>query len=156
MVLVICLQLHQLMSNVSCFGNISWCIVKSDVLLDASEFVEIRPSNPVGVKGQSITLICFAVGNPSPDYEWRGGKSATGSTLKLTSLEFKDEGTYTCVANNTIEGGTRSTNTSVQLTIEGIVLFTLICVHFVCLVNYMWYVCFRSSTEMYCVVSQKL
>ena len=119
MVLVICLHLHQLMSNVSWFGNISWCIVKSDVLLDAPEFVEIKSSNPVGVKGQSITLNCTAGGNPSPDYQWRGGKSATGSTLELTSLEFKDEGTYTCVASNTIEAGARSSSASVQLTIEG-------------------------------------
>ena len=122
MVLVISLQLHQLMSNVSRFGNILWCIVTSDVLLDAPEFVEIRPSSPVGVKGQSITLNCSAVGNPSPDYEWRGGKSATGSTLELTSLEFNDEGTYTCVASNAIEAGGRSSSTSVQLTIEGSVL----------------------------------
>ena len=95
------------------------------MLVDAPEFVEIRPSNPVGVKGQNITLNCSAGGNPSPDYRWRGGKSATGSTLELTSLEFKDEGSYTCVANNTIEAGARSTNTSVQLTIEGIVLSRL-------------------------------
>ena len=125
MVLVICLQLHQLMSNVSCFGNISWCIVKSDVLVDAPEFVEIRPSNPVGVKERSITLTCSAGGNPSPDYKWRGGKSATGSTLELTSLEFKDEGTYTCVANNIIEAGAESRSASVWLTIEG--FFMLIC-----------------------------
>ena len=125
MVLVICLQLLQLMSNVSCFGNILWCIAKSDVLLDAPEFVEIIPPNPVGVKGQSITLNCSAGGNPSPDYEWRGGKSATGSTLELTSLEFKDEGTYTCVANNIIEAGGRSTIASVQLTIEGNVLLVV-------------------------------
>ena len=85
------------------------------VLLDAPEFVKIA----VGVKGQSITLNCSAVGNPSPAYEWRGGKSATGSTLELTSLEFKDEGTYTCVASNTIEAGAKSTNNSVQLKIEG-------------------------------------
>ena len=156
MVLVIRLQLHQLMSNVSCFGNISWCIVKIDVFLDAPEFVEIKPSNPVGVKGQNITLRCSTDGNPSPDYEWRGGKSATGSTLELTSLQFEDEGTYTCVANNTIEAGTRSTNTSVQLKIEGNVLFALSCSNFVCLVNCTWSMCFRSSTEMCCVVSQKL
>ena len=91
----------------------------SGVLLDAPESVEIKPSNPVGVKGLSITLNCSAVGNPFPVYEWRGSKSATGSTLKLTSLEFKDEGTYTCVASNTIEAGARSSNASVQLTIEG-------------------------------------
>ena len=127
MVLVICLQLHQLMSNVSWFGNISWCIVTSDVLLDAPEFVKIRPSNPVGVKGQSITLNCSAGGNPSPDYEWRGSKSPKGSTLKLTSLEFKDEGTYRCVARNTIEAGTKSSRASVQLIIEGNVLFACIC-----------------------------
>ena len=128
MVLVICLQLHQLMSNVSWFCNISWCIGKSDVLLDAPELVEIKPSNPVGVKGQSITLNCSAGGNPSPVYEWRGGgKTTTGSTLELTSLEFKDEGTYTCVANNTIEAGGRSSSASVQLTIEGNILLVVIC-----------------------------
>ena len=144
------------MSNVSWFGTISLCIVTSDVLLDAPEIVKIRSSNPVGVKGQSITLNCSASGNPPPNYEWRGGKSATGSTLELTSLQFKDEGTYTCVANNTIEAGTRSTNTSVQLKIEGNVLFALSCSNFVCLVNCTWSTCFRSSTEMCCVVSQKL
>ena len=127
MELVICLQLHLLKSNVSCFGDISWCIVKSDVLLDAPEFVKIRPSNPVGVKGQSITLNCSADGNPSPDYEWRGGKSAKGSALELTSLEFKDEGTYRCVARNTIEAGAKSSRTSVQLIIEGNVLFARTC-----------------------------
>ncbi|XP_062513623.1 neural cell adhesion molecule L1-like isoform X2 [Corticium candelabrum] len=37
----------------------------------------------------------------------------------ITSLEFQDEGTYTCVASNTIEAGARSSSTSVQLTIEG-------------------------------------
>ena len=127
MVLVISLQLHQLMSSVSWFGNISWCIVKSDVLVDAPEFVEIRPSNPVGVKGKSITLNCSAGGNPSPDYKWRGGKTAKGSTLELTLLEFKDEGTYTCVTSNTIEAGAKSGSASVQLIIEGNVLFARVC-----------------------------
>ncbi|XP_062509499.1 receptor-type tyrosine-protein phosphatase F-like isoform X2 [Corticium candelabrum] len=85
----------------------------------APEFVKIRPSNPVRVKGQNITLNCSAGGNPSPDYEWRGGKSAKGSTLELTSLEFKDEGTYRCVARNTIEAGAKTSRASVQLIIEG-------------------------------------
>ena len=126
---VICLQLHQLMSNVSCFGNIHDALLRlSDVLLDAPEFVEIRLSCPVGVKGQSIALNCSAGGNPSPMYEWRVVKSAkTGSTLELTSLEFEDEGTYTCVASNIIEAGARSSSASVQLTIEGKVVFVLIC-----------------------------
>ena len=62
------------------------------VLLDASEFVKIRPSNPVGVKGQSITLNCSAVGNPSSVYEWRGGKRTAGSTLELHHLNFRMKG----------------------------------------------------------------
>ena len=97
--------------------------IKRFVLLDAPESVEISPSDPVGVKGQSITLNCSAVGNPSPFYEWRGNKRTTGFTLKLTSLGFEDEGTYTCVASNTIEAGSMSSNSSVRLQIEGKVQF---------------------------------
>ena len=111
-----------------------------DIVLDAPESVKIARSQPVGVKGQSITLTCTADGNPTPSFQWKQphGLTTTGPSLSISSVKFEHGGTYTCIATNNIEAGTESNETSVDLTVEGeynylFYLYTLCLLSLVCL-----------------------
>ena len=66
------------------------------------------------------------------DVVMEGGVNFTRSILQLCSVTFEEEGTYSCVANNS--AGTTSANFSVSVFTEGkFVLLVCVCVHvFVC------------------------
>ena len=111
-----------------------------DIVLDAPESVKIALSQPVGVKGQNITLTCTADGNPTPSFQWMQPHDLTsmGHSLSISSVKFKHGGTYTCIATNNIEAGTKSNQTSVDLTVEGDY-------------NYLFYLCTLCLLSLICL-----
>ena len=84
----------------------------------------MSPSSPVTVTaGSSVTLECTATGEPSPAVQWIGQESSQSNlqviegsrgVLKLVieNVTTKDQGNYTCQAQNLL-GITRE---SVELT----------------------------------------
>uniref|UniRef100_A0A670JEQ7 Contactin 1 n=1 Tax=Podarcis muralis TaxID=64176 RepID=A0A670JEQ7_PODMU len=59
--------------------------------------------------GQNVTLECFALGNPVPEIRWNkylepmpssAEVSMSGAVLKIYNIQFEDEGTYECEAEN--------------------------------------------------------
>ena len=52
--------------------------------------------------GESLKLLCSALGNPSPAVSWlhNGSPVVVGPTLILESLQTSNTGTYTCLATN--------------------------------------------------------
>ncbi|XP_036247004.1 contactin-6 isoform X3 [Molothrus ater] len=74
--------------------------------------IEVRfPETTHAAKGSSVTLECFALGNPVPSISWKrsDGKSLakkiqhsrTGGVLEIPNVEQEDEGSYECTAANT-------------------------------------------------------
>jgi hypothetical protein len=85
------------------------------------ESVAIHPTHPFVIKGADIVLNCSADGNPTPSYEWQlpQGQTSAGQTLQLSNIQFRDGGTYTCIATNTIVAGVKTSRVSVTLQVEG-------------------------------------
>ncbi|XP_004629579.1 neural cell adhesion molecule L1-like protein isoform X1 [Octodon degus] len=62
------------------------------------------------LKGEALTLECFAEGLPTPEVEWTklGGdlpkrsetKENHGNTLKIENISYRDKGNYRCTASN--------------------------------------------------------
>ncbi|XP_066489779.1 contactin-1 [Tiliqua scincoides] len=59
--------------------------------------------------GQNVTLECFALGNPVPEIRWTkrlepmpttADISMSGAVLRIFNIQFEDEGTYECEAEN--------------------------------------------------------
>ncbi|XP_005383816.1 PREDICTED: neural cell adhesion molecule L1-like protein isoform X2 [Chinchilla lanigera] len=64
------------------------------------------------LKGETLTLECFAEGLPTPQVEWNklGGdlpkrsetKENHGNTLKIENISYRDKGNYRCIASNVL------------------------------------------------------
>ena len=72
--------------------------------LDAPLQITLIPDPAVVRLNQTITLTCQADALPIPRYSWKFNghtlTKAVQSTLKLTNVEVKHAGNYTCVAEN--------------------------------------------------------
>lgn len=74
-------------------------------------------------QGDSLTLDCETTGNPSPTITWLRDSEPLPSNsrisvspeglLSFTSLYFSDEGSYTCIVNNSV--GSTSANTLITV-----------------------------------------
>uniref|UniRef100_A0A4W3JB79 Contactin-2 n=1 Tax=Callorhinchus milii TaxID=7868 RepID=A0A4W3JB79_CALMI len=67
------------------------------------------PSEIYVLSGQMVNLECFALGNPEPTLQWRrldgtmpfkASGTLTEPVLHLPDVQFEDEGTYECLAEN--------------------------------------------------------
>ncbi|XP_029429716.1 contactin-2 isoform X2 [Rhinatrema bivittatum] len=65
------------------------------------------PAETYALTEQTVTLECFAFGNPVPNIKWRkvdgpwpSKLTATESMLQIPNVAFEDEGTYECEAEN--------------------------------------------------------
>ncbi|XP_075766622.1 contactin-2 [Pelodiscus sinensis] len=65
------------------------------------------PADTYALAGQLVTLECFAFGNPVPRIKWRkvdssqpSGWISTEPLLQIQDVDFEDEGTYECEAEN--------------------------------------------------------
>ncbi|XP_011473528.1 contactin-2 isoform X1 [Oryzias latipes] len=86
--------------------------------------IKVRfPAETYALTGHTVTLECFAYGNPVPKLRWRKvdglmpsktGSSAEGPTLILPDLSFDDEGVYECEAYNSEGRDTHQGRISVQ------------------------------------------
>ena len=84
------------------------------------------PSDLIVAGGQTATLQCGVSGEPPPSVAWfregggevtSGGRytvSSTSGELTVSGVELSDEGSYYCVASNTV-GSVRSLSASLQL-----------------------------------------
>ena len=92
----------------------------------AKRFREGRLKVPVGalatvVRGATVRIRCAALGEPQPNIMWHATNPRTlnnarvlsDGTLEIYSINFQDEGNYTCVARN-LYGSTNRT-TSIQV-----------------------------------------
>ena len=69
----------------------------------------ITPSTVVINSGQSLTLLCSAIGNTAPMFTWFKDEtqlldsdprlSVSGETLMISNIVIEDRGFYTCRAN---------------------------------------------------------
>ncbi|XP_067119925.1 neuroglian-like isoform X2 [Centruroides vittatus] len=72
----------------------------------------VSPANIVALRNKPLELFCIFGGTPLPTITWkkRGGKLPTGriayknygKTLNIRRVDFQDEGTYECVADNDV------------------------------------------------------
>ena len=73
------------------------------------------------VRGSTLRLRCAVYGSPKPNVTWvvvgNGRRDhwriLTDGTLEIPSVDFYDEGSYTCIATNTYGKILRSTNVTV-------------------------------------------
>ncbi|XP_030076873.1 contactin-2 [Microcaecilia unicolor] len=93
----------------SVFSTPTWLNVTTDE--DPRQFaasVKARfPAETYVLKEQTVTLECFAFGNPVPHIKWRkvdgplpSKLTATEPVLQIPNVAFEDEGTYECEAEN--------------------------------------------------------
>lgn len=68
-----------------------------------------KVENVLSVLGSSISLDCFADGNPTPDIVWSKDNNIlsnddtlaiNGSLLELTNIDLSHNGSYICEASN--------------------------------------------------------
>ncbi|XP_014666219.1 PREDICTED: hemicentin-1-like [Priapulus caudatus] len=54
------------------------------------------------VSGTSVTILCYARGNPAPEFTWMKDNRTfqNGAVLSISEIEESDQGRYTCVAFN--------------------------------------------------------
>ena len=98
------------------------CAVSVNSFVDGPKSVTIYPAKPqVVVKGNSITLSCYAAAYPRASFIWQLPNSLSSAVqiLKLDNVQFTHNGTYTCEAKNTINGHEKTASGSVNLRVEG-------------------------------------
>ncbi|NXD05913.1 CNTN6 protein, partial [Nothocercus nigrocapillus] len=87
-------------------------ILRSDGVMGEYEpKIEVRfPETTFALKGSSVKLECFALGNPVPSISWKrsDGNSLrkikhdkTKGVLEIPDVQEEDEGSYECIAGNT-------------------------------------------------------
>uniref|UniRef100_A0A8C4XZ85 Contactin-1 n=1 Tax=Gopherus evgoodei TaxID=1825980 RepID=A0A8C4XZ85_9SAUR len=71
--------------------------------------IKVTFKDTYALLGQNVTLECFALGNPVPEIRWNkylepmpatAEISMSGAVLKILNIQFEDEGTYECEAEN--------------------------------------------------------
>ncbi|XP_074921862.1 contactin-1 isoform X2 [Chelonoidis abingdonii] len=71
--------------------------------------IKVKFKDTYALLGQNVTLECFALGNPVPEIRWNkylepmpatAEISMSGAVLKILNIQFEDEGTYECEAEN--------------------------------------------------------
>ncbi|KAH1186269.1 contactin-1 [Mauremys mutica] len=71
--------------------------------------IKVKFTDTYALLGQNVTLECFALGNPVPEIRWNkylepmpatAEISMSGAVLKILNIQFEDEGTYECEAEN--------------------------------------------------------
>uniref|UniRef100_A0A8D0CE76 Contactin 1 n=1 Tax=Salvator merianae TaxID=96440 RepID=A0A8D0CE76_SALMN len=71
--------------------------------------IKVKFKDIIALLGQNVTLECFALGNPVPEIRWNkylepmpttAEISMSGAVLKIFNIQFEDEGTYECEAEN--------------------------------------------------------
>ncbi|KAM9171705.1 contactin-1 [Pangshura tecta] len=71
--------------------------------------IKVNFKDTYALLGQNVTLECFALGNPVPEIRWNkylepmpatAEISMSGAVLKILNIQFDDEGTYECEAEN--------------------------------------------------------
>ena len=90
--------------------------------------MEITDQEPEGgdqivPEGGDLYLFCKATGRPTPDIFWNkvptDGSSEVkhnGPTWNFTNIHVTDSGTYSCVADNKVEGPKRGQEVNVTVT----------------------------------------
>ncbi|XP_061495933.1 contactin-1 isoform X2 [Rhineura floridana] len=85
--------------------------------------IRVKFKDTYALLGQNVTLECFALGNPVPDIRWNkylepmpssADISMSGVVLKIFNIQFEDEGTYECEAENHRGRDTHSAKVYVQ------------------------------------------
>ncbi|KAH0616608.1 hypothetical protein JD844_027850 [Phrynosoma platyrhinos] len=71
--------------------------------------IRVKFKDTYALLGQNVTLECFALGNPVPEIRWNkylepmptsADISMSGAVLRIYNIQFEDEGTYECEAEN--------------------------------------------------------
>ncbi|KAM4795803.1 contactin-2 [Rhinophrynus dorsalis] len=94
--------------------------------------IKVRfPAETYALYGQTVTLECFAFGNPVPHIQWHklDGNlepqwSGSGPVLYFPSISFEDEGTYECEAKNSLGRETHHGRVIVQAQPEWLQVIT--------------------------------
>ncbi|XP_038622865.1 carcinoembryonic antigen-related cell adhesion molecule 6-like isoform X2 [Tachyglossus aculeatus] len=81
---------------------------------------ESNPTNPIVVQqNSSVTLNCQAQSHPAPQYQWFFNDTinlgTSGSSHVIPRMAQKNEGTYTCKAQNNVTNTTNSASVLVKL-----------------------------------------
>ncbi|XP_048355503.1 contactin-1 isoform X1 [Sphaerodactylus townsendi] len=85
--------------------------------------IRVKFKDTYALLGQNVTLECFALGNPVPEIRWSKYRepmpttaeiSVSGAVLKIFNIQFEDEGTYECEAENHKGKDKHSANVYVQ------------------------------------------
>ncbi|XP_015243548.1 PREDICTED: contactin-4-like isoform X2 [Cyprinodon variegatus] len=103
---------RNMMTNATVFGSPTPVVVRGDVLMGEYEpKIEVQfPDTLYVLKGSSVKLECFALGNPVPTISWRRADGnplpgkikinhSTGD-LEIPYFRPEDAGMYECVAEN--------------------------------------------------------
>ncbi|XP_070604993.1 contactin-2 [Erythrolamprus reginae] len=109
------------LGSYSCFATGPIGSTKRNVFSTSSQLVLVRadsrphapiikakfPSDTYALSGQAVTLECFAFGNPVPQIKWRKVDDSQSSSwisnepvLQFQEVDFDNEGTYECEAEN--------------------------------------------------------
>ncbi|KAJ7329753.1 hypothetical protein JRQ81_015927 [Phrynocephalus forsythii] len=93
-------------------GNYS-CFVTSNSITKSTKGylpdIRVKFKDTYALLGQNVTLECFALGNPVPEIRWNkylepmptsAEISMSGAVLRIYNIQFEDEGTYECEAEN--------------------------------------------------------
>lgn len=95
-------------SNASSYVFTNWALI--DVVTEPSRSSETAPLvtyHPRSVScnvGEEVRLVCEAIGNPEPDFQWYFHEEkiakATENCLVITKAKLSDGGLYSCIASN--------------------------------------------------------
>ncbi|XP_073510199.1 neural cell adhesion molecule 2-like isoform X2 [Phyllobates terribilis] len=69
------------------------------------EVLDIKVNPPLHNDGETVTMTCNAVGEPSPTYGWKTASpdvqfSANNTTITINSMKVNHHGKYRCTASN--------------------------------------------------------